>query len=75
MQWYKSKVLLCIASQIKRNTMELKEVQRKLVRIIMNIHVQRRMENTEFFYSKESNKAGYKKSMWAYKWSTGTFCP
>lgn len=54
-QWYKSKVIY-VASKIKRNTMELKEVQRQLVRTILKIHLQRRMENTELVYLKEINK-------------------
>lgn len=58
-QWYKSKVMY-IASKIKRNTMELKEVQKQLVRTIMKIHLQRRMENIELVYLKEINKAGKK---------------
>lgn len=42
--------------------MELKEVQRQLVRTILKIHLQRRMENTELVYLKEINKVVEKKT-------------
>lgn len=47
------------STRIKRNTIELKWVQRKLVSIIMKTNLQSRMETTEPVYVKDINKAGY----------------
>lgn len=41
MQWFESEVLLCVASQTKRNIMKLKEVQTKLVRISIYVEEQK----------------------------------
>lgn len=60
LQRYISKVILCVAPWIKRNTVELKGVQRKLVSIIMKTNLQSRMETSEPVYLKDINKAGYK---------------